>query len=137
MNQFGLWFTTKKQIHPSFELFSLSRRKTDGKIIDVKTRHTLRQIGKDPFEVLPDGWIEVMHESGMPIFLSRKTRIVRYVKPVWCCIIMRYFLVGIDMMHRTFFRKQVPRGTTYSQWSLIQNGYSQEVSIMATSIQLF
>ena len=31
-------------------------------------------------------------------------------------------------------RKSPP--TTYSQWSLIKNGYPQEVSIMATSIQL-
>jgi len=57
------------------------RRKADGKIIDVKTRHTLRHIGKDPFEVLPDGWIEVVHESGMPIYLNRKTRIVSLSKP--------------------------------------------------------
>ena len=76
--------------YPLFNGFDFDRRKADGKIIDVKTRYALRQIGKDPFEVLPDGWIEVMHESGMPIYLQRKTRIVRY------CVIFADFVVMLE-----------------------------------------
>ncbi|KAH8360231.1 hypothetical protein KR093_011436, partial [Drosophila rubida] len=36
------------------------------------------------FEVLPEGWVQVTHNSGMPLFLHRKTRV--------CCAARPYFL---------------------------------------------
>ncbi|ALC45974.1 pasha [Drosophila busckii] len=36
------------------------------------------------FEVLPEGWVQVTHNSGMPLFLHRKTRV--------CCASRPYFL---------------------------------------------
>lgn len=36
------------------------------------------------FEVLPEGWVQVTHNSGMPLFLHRKSRV--------CCAARPYFL---------------------------------------------
>lgn len=40
--------------------------------------------GKNHFEVLPEGWIALTHDSGMPIYLHRKSRV--------CCLSRPYFL---------------------------------------------
>lgn len=45
--------------------------------------HTLEK-RHNHFEVLPEGWVQVTHNSGMPLFLHRKTRV--------CCAARPYFL---------------------------------------------
>lgn len=38
---------------------------------------------QDYFEVLPEGWIEVTHFSGMPIYLHKQTRVCTASKPYY------------------------------------------------------
>jgi len=45
---------------------------------------TLLEKRLNHFEVLPEGWVQVTHNSGMPLFLHRKTRV--------CCASRPYFL---------------------------------------------
>lgn len=33
------------------------------------------------FEVLPEGWVQVTHNSGMPLYLHRKTRVICTSRP--------------------------------------------------------
>ncbi|XP_055374261.1 microprocessor complex subunit DGCR8 [Condylostylus longicornis] len=42
-------------------------------VLDVK--------GHNHFEVLPEGWVEVTHNSGMPIYLHKQTRVCSVSKP--------------------------------------------------------
>ena len=37
--------------------------------------------GKNHFTVLPEGWIQVRHFSGMPVYLHKQTRVVTLSKP--------------------------------------------------------
>jgi microprocessor complex subunit DGCR8 len=37
--------------------------------------------GVDPFEVLPEGWVAVTHNSGMPAYLHKQTRVCTLSKP--------------------------------------------------------
>lgn len=39
--------------------------------------------GGNTFEVLPGGWIQVRHSSGMPLYLHRKTRVCTVSKPYY------------------------------------------------------
>jgi len=41
----------------------------------------LTEKGKDPFDVLPEGWICVTHNSGMPVYLHRASRVCTATKP--------------------------------------------------------
>ena len=36
---------------------------------------------KNHFEVLPEGWVSVIHESGMPVYLHKPTRVCTLAKP--------------------------------------------------------
>lgn len=36
---------------------------------------------KDHFEVLPDGWVTLTHNSGMPLYLHRASRVCTLSKP--------------------------------------------------------
>lgn len=37
--------------------------------------------GKNHFEVLPENWVQVTHNSGMPIYLHKPTRVCTLAKP--------------------------------------------------------
>jgi len=37
--------------------------------------------GQNHFEVLPEGWVEVTHNSGMPIYLHKQTRVCSVSRP--------------------------------------------------------
>ena len=37
--------------------------------------------GVDPFDILPEGWVQVTHNSGMPIYLNQKSRVCTLSKP--------------------------------------------------------
>ncbi|XP_076344510.1 microprocessor complex subunit partner of drosha [Tachypleus tridentatus] len=41
----------------------------------------LKVRGHDHFDMLPEGWIEVGHNSGMPVYLHRQTRVCTLSKP--------------------------------------------------------
>ena len=49
--------------------------KTNGIIIMFTERE------KNHFEVLPEGWVSVIHESGMPVYLHKPTRVCTLAKP--------------------------------------------------------
>ena len=46
-----------------------------------KVRSFLVDRGKNHFTVLPEGWIQVRHFSGMPVYLHKQTRVVTLSKP--------------------------------------------------------
>lgn len=48
-----------------------------------KTKIVLKKRGQDYFEVLPEGWIEVTHSSGMPIYLHKQSRVCTVSKPYY------------------------------------------------------
>lgn len=38
-------------------------------------------MGQNHFDVLPEGWIQVTHNSGMPLYLQKNTRVCTLSKP--------------------------------------------------------
>ncbi|GAB6030100.1 hypothetical protein CHUAL_005779 [Chamberlinius hualienensis] len=48
---------------------------------EEREKVVLKARGNDHFEVLPEGWIEVTHNSGMPIYLHKPTRVCTLSKP--------------------------------------------------------
>lgn len=48
-----------------------------------KTKTVLRKKGQDYFEVLPEGWIEVTHSSGIPLYLHKQSRVCTVSKPYY------------------------------------------------------
>ncbi|GFT92350.1 microprocessor complex subunit DGCR8 [Trichonephila clavipes] len=51
---------------------------------EEKEKVILKVRGRDHFDVLPEGWIEVTHNSGMPIYLHKQSRV--------CSVSQPYFL---------------------------------------------
>ncbi|ODM95732.1 Microprocessor complex subunit DGCR8 [Orchesella cincta] len=49
--------------------------------LTIKKIVVLEEKGGNTFEVLPGGWIQVRHSSGMPLYLHRKTRVCTLSKP--------------------------------------------------------
>lgn len=41
----------------------------------------LDEKGRNHFEVLPEGWLQATHNSGMPIYLHKSTRVCTMSKP--------------------------------------------------------
>ena len=37
--------------------------------------------GSTPFDLLPEDWVRVIHNSGMPVFLNRKARVCTLSRP--------------------------------------------------------
>jgi len=48
-----------------------------------RTKTVLKKRGQDYFEVLPEGWIEVTHSSGMPLYLHKQSRVCTVSKPYY------------------------------------------------------
>lgn len=46
-----------------------------------KTKTVLKKRGQDHFEILPEGWIEVTHSSGIPLYLHKQSRVCTVSKP--------------------------------------------------------
>ncbi|KAF8787187.1 uncharacterized protein LOC129971462 [Argiope bruennichi] len=63
----------------------MQRKPTDGTSKESeheeKEKVILKVRGKDHFDVLPEGWIEVTHNSGMPIYLHKQSRVCSVSKP--------------------------------------------------------
>ena len=62
-------------------------------------QYTLIEKNKNPFEVLPLGWISINHRSGLPVYMHKATKVVTFSRPyyigrrplkVW--IICQYFV---------------------------------------------
>lgn len=41
----------------------------------------MEEVCKNHFDILPENWIEATHKSGMPVYLSKKTRVVTLSRP--------------------------------------------------------
>ncbi|XP_074601554.1 microprocessor complex subunit partner of drosha isoform X2 [Brevipalpus obovatus] len=50
-------------------------------IPEERTKTVLKKREQDYFEILPEGWIEVTHFSGMPVYLHKQTRVCAMAKP--------------------------------------------------------
>ncbi|XP_072096950.1 microprocessor complex subunit DGCR8 isoform X2 [Mobula birostris] len=47
----------------------------------TKIKTVLKNRGRPPTEPLPDGWIMTFHNSGIPVYLHRETRVVTWSRP--------------------------------------------------------
>ncbi|NP_001085043.1 uncharacterized protein LOC432110 isoform X1 [Xenopus laevis] len=47
----------------------------------TKIKTVLKSRGRPPTEPLPDGWIMTFHNSGLPVYLHRETRVVTWSRP--------------------------------------------------------
>ncbi|CAI5651116.1 unnamed protein product [Oreochromis niloticus] len=47
----------------------------------TKIKTVLKSRGRPPTEPLPDGWIMTFHNSGIPVYLHRETRVVTWSRP--------------------------------------------------------
>jgi microprocessor complex subunit DGCR8 len=65
----------------SKKALSVENTKEKKKEPHEKIRSFLVDRGKNHFTVLPEGWIQVRHFSGMPVFLHKQTRVVTLSKP--------------------------------------------------------
>jgi len=48
---------------------------------EEREKIVLEEKGKNHFEVLPENWVQVTHNSGMPIYLHKPTRVCTLAKP--------------------------------------------------------
>lgn len=53
----------------------------DDKDYTEKEKVVMVEKAKDHFEVLPDGWVTLTHNSGMPLYLHRSSRVCTLSKP--------------------------------------------------------
>ena len=52
-------------------------------IHEERKKIVLKKRKQDYFEVLPEGWIEITHTSGMPVYLHKSTRVCTFAKPYY------------------------------------------------------
>lgn len=59
------------------------QKTTDTSILDheVKNKIVLKEKGSNVFDILPEGWMEVYHCSGMPIYLHTASRVCTMSRP--------------------------------------------------------
>lgn len=48
---------------------------------EEKFKTVLEEKGHNHFEVLPEGWLQITHNSGMPIYLHKTSRVVTMARP--------------------------------------------------------
>lgn len=51
---------------------------------EEKLKTVLEERGRNHFEVLPEGWVQIVHNCGIPVYLHKPTRV--------CCVARPYFL---------------------------------------------
>ncbi|GAB0100507.1 DGCR8 [Sergentomyia squamirostris] len=51
---------------------------------EERSKIVLEEKGRNHFEVLPEGWVQVTHNSGIPLYLHKSSRV--------CCVSRPYFL---------------------------------------------
>ncbi|XP_011304716.1 microprocessor complex subunit DGCR8 [Fopius arisanus] len=57
------------------------KRKNDCRPYEEKEKLVLDEIGHNHFDVLPEGWVQVTHNSGMPLYLHKQSRVCTLAKP--------------------------------------------------------
>lgn len=48
---------------------------------EEKYKTVLEEKGRNHFEVLPEGWVQVTHNSGMPLYLHKSSRVCTAARP--------------------------------------------------------
>ncbi|XP_014204775.1 microprocessor complex subunit DGCR8 [Copidosoma floridanum] len=51
------------------------------KVYEQKVKLVLEELGHNHFDVLPEGWLQVTHNSGMPLYLHKQSRVCTLSKP--------------------------------------------------------
>lgn len=51
------------------------------KPFEEKDKTVLIEKGQNHFDILPEGWIQVTHNSGMPLYLHKPSRVCTFAKP--------------------------------------------------------
>ncbi|XP_043924644.1 microprocessor complex subunit DGCR8 [Protopterus annectens] len=79
----GLPVPKKKRVDENFA--GDSDHQSDGELsvqpMMTKIKTVLKSRGRPPTEPLPDGWIMTFHNSGIPVYLHRETRVVTWSRP--------------------------------------------------------
>lgn len=52
-----------------------------GKAYEERFKEVLEEKGRNHFEVLPEGWVQATHVSGMPLFLHTASRVCTASRP--------------------------------------------------------
>uniref|UniRef100_A0A915DUP7 Microprocessor complex subunit DGCR8 n=1 Tax=Ditylenchus dipsaci TaxID=166011 RepID=A0A915DUP7_9BILA len=62
------------------------------KNVRKRLKRVLEYRGTDHFDVLPDGWVEVTHSSGLPVYLHRPSRSCTFARPYFLgpCSVRRH-----------------------------------------------
>ncbi|XP_076644384.1 microprocessor complex subunit partner of drosha isoform X2 [Halictus rubicundus] len=63
------------------EFKSKRKDKKDSVPYEEKEKLVLDEIGHNHFDVLPEGWVQVTHNSGMPLYLHKLSRVCTLAKP--------------------------------------------------------
>ncbi|KAL5274371.1 DGCR8 family protein [Megaselia abdita] len=50
---------------------------------EERFKTVMEEKGHNHFEVLPEGWVQITHTSGIPVYLQRKTRVVSVSRPYY------------------------------------------------------
>lgn len=75
-----------------------------------RTKTVLKKRGQDYFEVLPEGWIEVTHSSGMPLYLHKQSRVCTMAKPYYLgCGSVRKHELPISAIPCLQYRKELDK----------------------------
>lgn len=75
-----------------------------------KTKTILKKRGQDYFEVLPEGWIEVTHSSGMPLYLHKQSRVCTMAKPYYLgCGSVRKHELPVSAIPCLQYRKELQK----------------------------
>ncbi|OZC08762.1 hypothetical protein X798_04176 [Onchocerca flexuosa] len=110
-----------------------------GKVImpedgEVREKIVLAYRGTDYFDVLPEGWVEVTHSSGLPIYLHKSTRVCTFSRPYFIGPgSVRHHNVpisAIPCLHQRRVLKEIEEGAAASAAAL-QNALSESVGVQS------
>lgn len=55
--------------------------KEKAKVFEERDKTVLISKGQNHFDILPEGWIQVTHNSGMPLYLHKTSRVCTLARP--------------------------------------------------------
>lgn len=64
-----------------FTVVFLADEPSEDKLFEERDKTVLINKGHNHFDILPEGWIQVTHNSGMPLYLHKTTRVCTLSKP--------------------------------------------------------
>ncbi|VDK75292.1 unnamed protein product [Litomosoides sigmodontis] len=101
---------------------------------EVREKIVLAYRGTDYFDVLPEGWVEVTHSSGLPIYLHKSTRVCTFSRPYFIGPgSVRHHNVpisAIPCLHQRRVLKEIEEGAAASAAAL-QSAISESVGVQS------